>query len=69
MTLSYTVLSELFQKKLLAEEELKGIKGEKVHLRDRVVIIQCTKAPEVVAKTVNVLNKFGNTKEADRLIG
>ena len=57
MLLSHTVLSELYQEKLVTEDELKRMKGEGVSLSHRVALVQCTKPPEVVARTVNVLDK------------
>ena len=69
MLLSHTVLLALYQEKLLTEDELKRMKGEGVSLSDRVVIVQCTKSPEVVARTVVVLNKYGHNVEARWLRG
>ena len=69
MLLSHTVLSELYQKKLVTEDEVKRMKGEGVYLSDRVVFVQFTKPPEVVARTVNVLDKYGHNKEARHLRG
>ena len=67
--LSHTVLSELYQEKLVTEDEVKRMKGEEGFLSDRVVLVQCTKPPEVVARTVNVLDKYGHNKEARKLRG
>ena len=69
MLLSHTVLSELYQEKLLTEDEVKRMKGEGGFLSDRVVLVQCTKPPEVVARTTNVLDKYGHNKTARRLRG
>ena len=69
MLLSHTVLSELYQEKLVTEDEVKKMKGEGGLLSDRVVIVQFTKPPEVVARTVNVLDKYGHDKEANQLRG
>ena len=69
MLLSHTVLSELYQEKLVTENEVKKMKGEGGLLSDRVVIVQFTKPPEVVARTVNVLDKYGHNKEANQLRG
>ena len=78
MLLSHTVLSELYQEKLVTENEVKSMKGEEgypsdrvvfVHLSERVVLVQCTKPPEVVARTVNVLDKYGHNVEARKLRG
>ena len=67
--LSHTVLSELYQEKLVTEDEVERMKGEEGDLSDRVVLVQCTKPPEVVARTVAVLSKYGYNEEARRLRG
>ena len=69
MLLSHTVLSELYQEKLVTEDEVKKMKGEGGFLSDRVVLVLCTKPPEVVARTVNVLAKYRHNKEARQLRG
>ena len=69
MLLSHTVLSELYQEKLVTEDEVKRMKGEGVYLSDRVVRVQFTKPPEVVDRTANVLDKYGHNKEARKLRG
>ena len=69
MLLSHTVLSELYQEKLVTEDEVKKMKGERRDLSDRVVHVQCTKPPEVVARTTIVLDKYGHNKEASLLRG
>ena len=70
MLLSHTVLSELYQETLVTEDEVKRMKeqGRKL-LSDRVVVVQCTKPPEVVARTTNVLDKYGHNEEARWLRG
>ena len=65
MLLFHTVLSELYHKKLVTEDEVERMKGEGWDLSDRVVFLQFTKPPEVVARTVNVLNKYGRNGKAD----
>ena len=67
--LSHTVLSELYQEKLVTEDEVKRMKGEGVFLSDRVVRVQFTKPPEVVAKTAIVLDKYGHNEDASLLRG
>ena len=67
--LSHTVLSELYQEKLVIEEEVKRMTGEGGALSDRLVLVQCTKPPEVVAKSASVLDKYGHNKEARKLRG
>ena len=53
----------------MTEDELKRMKGEGVSLSHRVALVQCTKPPEVVARTVNVLAKYGHNGEANQLRG
>ena len=67
--LSHTVLLELYQEKLVTENEVKRMKGEGGDLSDRVVLVHCTKPPEVVARTVNVLDKYWHNMGAMRLRG
>ena len=63
MLLSHTVLSELYQEKLVTEDEVKRmITG---YLHDRIVGVQFTKPPEVLTGTTDILNKFG-FNEVDR---
>ena len=53
----------------MTEDEVKRMKGERMCLSNRVVLIQCTKPPEAVTKTTNVLDKYGHNKEASLLRG
>ena len=69
MLLSHTVLSELYQEKLVTEDEVGRMKGERGSLSDRVVVVQCTKPAEVVARTTNVLDKYGHNEKARLLRG
>ena len=69
MLLSHTVLSELYQEKLVTEDEVKRMKGEGGDLSDRVVSVQLTKPPEVVARSAIVLDKYGHNAEARKLRG
>ena len=69
MLLSHIVLSELYQKKLVAENEVKRMKGERGILSDRVVFVQFTKLPEVAARSVIVLDRYGYNMEARWLRG
>ena len=69
MLLSHTVLSELYQEKLVTEDEVKSMKEEGRDLSDRVVVVQCTKPPEVVTKTTIVLDKYGHNEVARHLRG
>ena len=67
--LSHTVLSELYQEKLVTEDEVERMKGDGGYLSYRVVSVQCTKPPEVVTRTTDVLDKYGNNKKARKLRG
>ena len=67
--LSHTVLSELYQEKLVTEDEVKWMKGEGGYLSDGLVHVQFIKPPEVVARTVNVLDKYRHNEEARQLRG
>ena len=69
MLLFHTVLSELYQRKLVTEDAVERMKGEGGYLSDRVVLVQFTKPPEVVAKTAIVLDKYGHNVEARWLRG
>ena len=74
MLLSHTVLSELYQEKLVTEDDMKRMRRQGLSVRvwyhfDRVVLVQCTKSPEVVARTVNVLDKYGHNGAASLLRG
>ena len=67
--LSHTVLSELYQEKLVTEDEVKRKKGEGRDLSYRVVNVQCTKPPEVVTRTTRLLDKYGHKEAARQLRG
>ena len=69
MLLSHTVLLELYQEKLVTEDEVMSMKGGEASLSARVVCVQFTKPPEVVATTINVLDKYGHIWEASLLRG
>ena len=53
----------------MTEDEVKKMKGERGSLSDRVVRVQFTKAPEVVARTVNVLAECGHNWATSLLRG
>ena len=53
----------------MTEDEMKRMKGQIGGLFGRVVRVQCTKPQEVVARTVNVLDKYGHNVEARQLRG
>ena len=67
--LSHTVLSEMYQEKLVTEDEVERMKGKGGDLSYRIVHIQFTKPPEVVTRTTNVLNKYGHSEKAMQLRG
>ena len=69
MLLSHTVLSDLYQERLVTEDEVKRMKAEGGSLSDRVVLVQFTKSPEVVTRTAIVLDKYGHNEEARLLRG
>ena len=69
MLLFHTVLSEMYQEKLVTEDEVKRMIGEEGDLLYQLISIQCTKPPEVVARTVKVLVTFGHDEEARQLRG
>ena len=53
----------------MTEDDVKSVKGERRNLSDRVVLVQCSKPPDVVARTGNVLDKYRYTEEASLLRG
>ena len=69
--LSNTELSELCQKKLMTEDELKRVNEDGVHLGllDRLVRVQYSKPADVVATTADILEKFEHKEEAKKLRG
>ena len=69
MLLSHTVLSELYQEKLVTVDEVKKMKGQGEGLSVRVVHVQFTNPPEVVARTAIMLDKYGHNEEARQLRG
>ena len=69
MLLSHTVLLELYQEKLVTEDEVMSMKEEGGDLSDRVVFVQFTKSLEIKTKTATVLDKYGHIEEARRLRG
>ena len=69
MLLSHTVLSELYQEKMVTKDEVKRMKREGGDLSYRVVSVQCTKSPKVVTRTTDVLDKYGYNGAARLLTG
>ena len=83
MLLSHTVLSELYQEKLVTKDEVKKmnrhfsdqiydmflIPGEEGYFPDQLRHIQSAKPLEVRTKVADVLDKFGYNKSAKWLRG
>ena len=69
MLLSCTVVSELYQEKLLTEDEVKRMKVEGGDLLYQRIPLQCTKPPEMVTRIADVMSKFGHNEEAMQLRG
>ena len=67
--LFYTVVSELYQEKLLSEDEVKRMRGERGELLDQVISKKCAKHQEDVTRTAGVLDKFGEKERAAKLRG
>ena len=67
--LSHTVLSKLFQERLVTEDDVKKMKGEGRDLPDRLVHVQYTKPPEVVTRTADILDKWRYNVSARQLRG
>ena len=53
----------------MTEDEVKRMKGESGFLSDRVVRVQFTKPPEVVARTAIMLDILGHNEKARDLRG
>ena len=69
MLLSHTVLSELYQEKLVTGDDVKRMKRVRRSLSDKVVLVQYTKPPEEVDRSVIVLDKYGHNGAARWLRG
>ena len=69
MLLSHTVLSELYQEKLVTEDEVKWMKGKVGDLSHQLIRIHYTKPAEVVTRTVQILVKIGHNDKAIKLRG
>ena len=69
MLLSHTVLSELYQEKLVTEDEVKRMQGEGEDLPYQLIPIQYTNPPEVVTRTAAIMENFGYNEEARQLRG
>ena len=69
MLLSHTVLFELYQEELVIKDEVKRMKEEGGDLSDGFVFVQCTKPPELVARSASMLDKYGHNMKARKLRG
>ena len=67
--LSHTVLSELYQEKLVTEDEVKRMKEKGGDLLDQLILIQYIKRSKVVTRTAAIMNRFGHNDEAMQLRG
>ena len=67
--LSHTVLAELYQEKLVAEDEVTRMEGRGGDLLYQLIPIQFSKPPEVVTKTADILDTIGFNNEAIQLRG
>ena len=67
--LSHTVLLELYEETLVTEDDVKRMKGVGGFLGDRVVLVQCTKPPDVVTRTCKMLDQHGYNASARQLRG
>ena len=63
------MLSELYQEKLVTENEVKWQMKEGRDLLSQLISIQYTKPSEVVTRTAELMAKVGHTMEARRLRG
>ena len=60
------MLSTLYQEKVLTEQEMEKLKPLDW---DRLVQIQCTKPPDVVERTAELLAEVGHHEEGKQLKG
>ena len=62
------MLSTLYQQKILTEQEMEDLKQADWPW-DRLVVIQCTKPPDVVKRTAELLAEVGCDEEGKQLKG
>ena len=67
--LPHTVVSELYQERLVTEDEVKRMKGKGWDLLYQLISVQCTKSSDVVTRTAHIMAKFGHNDEAKQLRG
>ena len=65
----HAVLSELHQKELLTVEDVSLMKKNLLYTPGGIVLVQCVKPPDIVAKTADVLNTLNCSEEATMLRG
>ena len=63
----HAVLSELYQKELLTVEDVSLMRRNQLYAPGGVVLVQCVKPPNILAKTADVLNTLNCTEEATML--
>ena len=64
----HVVLSTLYQEKMVTEQEMEELKPL-WHPWDCLVKIQCTKPPDVVKRTTELLAEVGRNEEGKQLKG
>ena len=69
MLLSHTVLSELYQEKLVTKDDVRRMRGVGGKLSSGIFRDLCTKPPKVVTRAADVLSKHGYNQEARQLRG
>ena len=69
MLLSYTVLSELYQEKLVTEDEVNRMRGDGGDPPYQLIPFQYTKPPELVTRIAAIMAKFGHNEESRQLRG
>ena len=62
------MLSTLYQEKMITEQDLEDLKMN-VFVFDHLVRIQCTKPPDVVTRTAELLDGVNETLYANQLRG
>ena len=62
------MLSTLYQKKMVTEQEVEDLIAD-VWLLDHLVVIQCTKPPDVVKRTAKLLAEVGCVRDGEQLKG
>lgn len=66
---TYIVLSNMYQDKLVDDDDIAWMKGKDGYLPDRVVHLQCSKHPEMMTRSANALGMFGYYDSANQLRG